>query len=58
MCGRGDSRLDQRQRIFLRSCLTGNSNERFMCGRYNVFSENQQMKTLFITRLFDYRTVL
>ena len=40
MCGRRDSRLDQRWRIFLRSCRTGNSYERFMCVMYNVFSEN------------------
>ena len=40
MCGRGYSRLDQRLRIFLRSCRTGSSYEHFMCGRYNVFSEN------------------
>ena len=48
MCGRGSSRLDQRYRIFLRSCRTGNSYERFMCGMYNVFSENYYRNRLCI----------
>ena len=51
MCGRGDSRLDQCYRIFLRSCRTGNSYERFMCGRYSVFSENHYMDRLCVARI-------